>query len=487
MAMKRWDKLNLEQKLRRIETAWRMQAEGRPPTEYAPYMSPAMLKSQFNNSIEEPPRGALPQSLFDASEAVRRGYTPPTGPDPPGPWSELPPQMQEGNGGGSPTLNTDPMVAPAQPPPMPAGNLGIGGGTPTPRPMVNSPVSGMELPPTAPYQGGPVPTGDFSQDYGSPHAAGRYDNGGGRIPVYSAAGMITGWRDPPSGYRVGLDRPGQEFGTPINAINAPVEPTLPGVQRATNPMVNPDVSLGQAAPIMNPPSLTPDIGVPQGAPNIPSMMGVPQTQQSGSGSIGGLGLGRIPQDIAPPMNIAATPNDGQGLWDRITESVGGLSDRIGGAINNRVGTFLDSRNNGMPQMSPVNNGRHKGSETEIKSLMERLELNKSHSRLGGISASRKLQLSRDQKNLQNRLAMIQSTFPGAQIPQLVGYHRFAGDEVLSGPYDDLHSPVDQVAGARRQYNMPVLDPQIKEKAWRRRIDPLIERENTPIPELIRQN
>ena len=59
MAMKAWDKLNLEQKLRRIETAWRMQAEGRPPTEYAPYMSPAMLKSQFNNSVEEPPPGAL--------------------------------------------------------------------------------------------------------------------------------------------------------------------------------------------------------------------------------------------------------------------------------------------------------------------------------------------------------------------------------------------------------------------------------------------
>ena len=169
MAMKRWDKLNLEQKLRRIETAWRMQAEGRPPTEYAPYMSPAMLKSQFNNSIEEPPPGALPQSLFDASEAVRRGYTPPTGPDPPGPWSELPPQMQEGYGGGAPIpggyddqgarvgldmpgqtygqpLNAAQMVGPAQPPPMPSGNWGIGGGAPTPRPMVNSPRSGIQMP-----------------------------------------------------------------------------------------------------------------------------------------------------------------------------------------------------------------------------------------------------------------------------------------------------------------------------------------------------
>ena len=193
MAMKAWDKLNLEQKLRRIETAWRMQAEGRPPIEYASYLSPAMLKSQFNNSIEEPPPGALPQSLFDASEAVRRGYTPPTGPDPPGPWSELPPQMQEGYMGGAPIpggydnqgarvgldmpgqtygqpLNAAPMVAPDQPTPMPTGNWGIGGGAPTPRPMVNSPRSGINMPPVGTFQNGaqgmppgyPDPTSRYS-------------------------------------------------------------------------------------------------------------------------------------------------------------------------------------------------------------------------------------------------------------------------------------------------------------------------------------
>ena len=518
MAMKAWDKLNLEQKLRRVETAWRMQAEGRPPIEYASYLSPAMLKSQFNNSIEEPPPGALPQSLFDASESVRRGYTPPTGPDPPGPWSELPPQMQEGYGGGAPIpggyddqgarvgldmpgqtygqpINAAQMVGPAQPTPMPAGNWGVNGGAPAPRPMVNSPRSGIQMP-------GVNGVGNVMD---TPRTS---PMGPAQFPTPDPINMM------PQGQRISDSAVGLGNRLP---------------QDLTNQIIN--QFAGSTAPV--PGQTAPDINVPQGVPNIPSMMAVPQPQPSLSGGMGDLGLGRIPQGIAPPMDIstspsghnplltpgieygrmttdsgrlvrdlsprnepqgiappmsiAATPNDGQGLWDRISGSVGGLSGRIGGAINNRVGTFLDSRNNGMPQMSPGNNGRHKGSETEIKSLTERLELNKSHSRLGGISASRKLQLSRDRQNLQNRLAMIQSTFPGAQIPQLEESYTleelFGG--LHGGRFPDLQSPIDQIAEAREAYNMPKLDHQTKMREWRRRIDPLIEREHTPIPELTR--
>ena len=249
MAMKAWDKLNLEQKLRRIETAWRMQSEGRPPTEYAPYMSPNMLKAQFNNSIEEPPPGALPQSLFDASEAVRRGYTPPTGPDPPGPWSELPPQMQEGYGG-----------------------------APTPRPMPGGPVG----------QFGPNPTDPGFQDYmrGLGFSSKEIMRISGTSPM--------GTTQFPTPDPINMMPQGQR----IADLAVGLGNRLP--QDLTNQIIN--QFAGSTAPV--PGQTAPDIGVP----NIPSMMAVPQPQPSVSGPTGDLGLGRMPQGIAPPMEISASPS-----------------------------------------------------------------------------------------------------------------------------------------------------------------------------------
>ena len=433
MAMKAWDKLNLEQKLRRIETAWRMQAEGRPPTEYAPYMSPAMLKSQFNNSIEEPPPGALPQSLFDASEAVRRGYTPPTGPDPPGSWSELPPnmqegswselppnmqegswsellpQMQEGYMGGAPIpggyddqgarvgldmpgqaygqpLNAAPMVGPSQSPPMPTGNWGVNGGSPTPRPMVNSPRSGIQMPGvnTAP------------QIMPQPPSVG--------APQNVAQGMPPGYPDPTARYSVRnvMASPGT---SPMGPAQFPMPDQInmmPQGQRIADSAVGLGRSLpqdltnqiinqfaGSTAPVPN--QTAPDIGVPQGVPNIPSMMAVPQPQPSVSGGMGDLGLGRMPQGIAPPMEISASPSGHRrsltpGIeYGRMTTDSGRLVRDLG----------LDRT----PQdiASPMNIGANGSQHINPHANTELMDVNTKHLELvDGIIAN-----SKDQQRVQN--------------------------------------------------------------------------------------
>ena len=239
--------------------------------------------------------------------------------------------MQEGYGGGAPipggyddpmpgqTSTPPPMVGPAQPPPMPTGNWGIGGGAPTPRPMVNSPRSGIQMP----------GVNIDPQIMPQPPSVGASQN--------VAQGMPPGYPDPTARYSVR-----NVMASPRTSPMGPAQFPTPGPinmmpqgqriadlavglgsrlpQDLTNQIIN--QFAGSTAPV--PGQTAPDIGVP----NIPSMMGVPQTHQSVSGGIGGPGLGRTPQDIAPPMNIAATPNDRQGLWDRITESVGGMSDRM---------------------------------------------------------------------------------------------------------------------------------------------------------------
>ena len=129
-----------------------------------------------------------------------------------------------------------------------------------------------------------------------------------------------------------------------------------------------------------------------------------------------LGLGRTPQGISMPPDIAAEPSNNVGLQSRIFNAAGSIRDRVHGVLGKAKDAVGDYMGSGNPLS--IDPRAYKLSGIEMKSILERIELNKAHQRLAGISGARKSQLMNEQRGLESRLASLRNTFPSERYPDI---------------------------------------------------------------------